>query len=85
MNSINQIIKDTEKELKQLRKRHKREESRLKEFGWTATAIRQNRGWFNLSLNSVKAKAYEEIVKLQRCSEPPTSNQSQQSSMSTTK
>ena len=66
MSTVKEIIKETEKSLKRSRQRRKIEEEKLKMKGWTEVAIRQHRGWHGLSLNSIKANAYEKIVKIQK-------------------
>lgn len=66
MSTLKEIIKETEHSLKRSRQRRRVEEEKLKEKGWTEVAIRQHRGWHRLSLNSIKASAYEKIVKIHK-------------------
>jgi len=72
MSTLSEIINETEKNILRLKQRNKIEEDRLKGKGFTKVSLTQHRGWFNLSLKTIKAGAYDKIVKMQKCSDSTT-------------
>lgn len=71
MMTVDQIIKETERHIKASSKEFNAEQKRLRIKGFTSVALQQSRGWHTLSLDVIKARAYDRIVKSHNSRETP--------------